>query len=176
MSTQGMPPGPAAPQPLKAPAGTDVNTVWIWLLVGIQILPLITAVLLPWGGMFDYDLDDPAAAMRASLSIYLSPLYWLSIALGWAVYGFGVYFAYLDHRVLGLRGVPSPFHWAFAFLGGIVYVVGRAIVVHRRTGAGYAPLWAAGVCVALSFVVAGVITAVTLDGIADLIQRSVRDR
>lgn len=37
--------------------------------------------------------------------------------------------------------LPSPFPWAFSFISSIVYVIGRSVVVRRRTGKGISPLW-----------------------------------
>jgi hypothetical protein len=74
-------------------------------------------------------------------------------ALGWITYGLGVFFAYRDYKTLLALGVPRPFHWAWAFLS-IVYVIGRSVVVRRRTGHGILPMWIAIAYLALSVVVA----------------------
>ena len=66
----------------------------------------------------------------------------VSLVLGYVVYGLSVFFAYRDMKQLADRGVPKPFHWAFAFIGGVVYTIGRSVIVKRRTGRGHAPLWA----------------------------------
>lgn len=133
-----------APPPLKAPPGTDGNTVWVWLIIFLPLLPLLLLFLVPWDAMFALDpaLDDPRAGLQASLALFLSPWYWAAILLGYVVYGLSVWFAYLDMKELARRGVPKPFHWAFAFIGGAVYTIGRSVVVKRRTGTGHAPLWA----------------------------------
>ena len=64
-------------------------------------------------------------------------------------------------RELKKRGVQQPFHWAFAFLTSIVYVIGRSVVVKRRTGGGLAPLWVYIVELILSFII-GIIFTVLL--------------
>jgi hypothetical protein len=56
------------------------------------------------------------------------------------IYVFAVILGYLDSRELKRRGVPYPFAWGWAFFD-VVYVIGRAVVVRRRTGKGLAPLW-----------------------------------
>jgi hypothetical protein len=133
-----------APPPLKAPAGTDWNTIWIWLIIALPVLPMLLLLFVPWGSMFDFDptANDPRGAMSATFGLFLSPFYWASLVLGYAVYGLSVFFAYRDMKQLADRGVPKPFHWAFAFIGGVVYTIGRSVVVKRRTGRGHAPLWA----------------------------------
>jgi hypothetical protein len=139
-------PGQAYPAgaELKAPAGTDWNTPWIWLIVVLPVIPSLLLLFVPWGSMFDIDLNssNPYSGMASTWSLFLSPFYWGAIVLGYVVYGLSVYFAYRDVKELTARGVPRPFHWAFAFIGGVVYTIGRSVVVHRRTGSGHQPIWA----------------------------------
>ena len=68
---------------------------------------------------------------------------------------------WLDWRQLRRQGVPKPFHWAwgfFTFAGGgtLVYLIGRSVVVRRRTDQGLAPLWA-GIVVYVAIVVASIV-------------------
>lgn len=135
-------PYPVAP-PLKAPEGTDWNTPWIWLVIVLPVVSVIPMLFVPWGSMFAFDptSNDPSAAMSGTFGIFLSPFYWVSLLLGYAAYGLGVFFAYRDVKELTARGVPKPFHWAFAFISGAVYTIGRSVVVKRRTGRGHAPIW-----------------------------------
>ena len=132
---------------LKAPEGTDPNTAWVWLIVALPVLPLLALLSVDWSTM--YDLSDPTG--MNSLAMFASPGYLFATVGGWASYGVCVWFAYLDWRELGRRGVPRPFHWAWAFLSSVVYVIGRAVVARRRTGTGIAPMWAAIGSVVLSF-------------------------
>jgi hypothetical protein len=163
-------PFPAGAQPKAAP-GTDGNTVWIWLIVFPPVLPLVLLLFLPWGSMFAIDptAADPYSGLSGMLGFYLSPLLWISTILSYAIYGFSVYFAYRDVRELTARGVPKPFHWAFAFIGGAVYAIGRSVIVARRTGRGYAPVWVEAGVLLVSFVVVGVIYALMFSSMADLI-------
>lgn len=163
-------PYPAGPE-LKAPAGTDPNTPWVWLIIGIQLLPLLLMLLVPWGSMFAFDLDDPYASSTASLAVFASPFYWLAALSGWVVYGLSAFFASRDHAELVRRGVPRPFHWAFAFIGAAVYTIGRSVVAHRRTGKGHAPLWAEIGVIALGFVVTIVILVIVFSGMAGLFEQ-----
>jgi hypothetical protein len=163
-------PLPVTP-PLKAPAGTDWNTPWIWLIIGLPLLPLLLLLLVPWGSLFDFDpfASTPAEGMGGMVSVFLSPFYWLSIVSSYGVYGLSVWFAYRDMKDLAARGVPKPFHWAFAFIGGLVYTIGRSVVVKRRTGRGHAPLWAEIAVVVVSIVVVVIVEVIIFSAMGDLI-------
>lgn len=169
---QPYPPG-AVP---KAPPGTDGNTPWIWLIVLMPIAPMALLLFVPWGSVFDIDVTarDAYTGMSGMWDLYLSPTLWIATALNYLVYALSVFFAYRDVKVLTARRVPRPFHWAFAFLGGIVYAIGRSIVVGRRTGKGYAPIWVEAGVVLLSFAVSGFIIAVMFGGMAEFLG-SLRD-
>jgi hypothetical protein len=155
----------------KAPPGTDANTPWIWLIVLMPIVPTVLLLFVPWDAAFDIDptAPDPRSGMAGTLALYLSPFLWISTALNYLVYGLSVFFAYRDVRDLSARGVPRPFHWAFAFLGGIVYAIGRSVIVGRRTGSGYAPIWVEVGVVVLSLAVSAVILIAMFSGMADLV-------
>jgi hypothetical protein len=164
-------PFPAGAEP-KAPPGTDWNTTWIWLIVLLPVLPTLLLLFVPWGSMFDVNLTAPDAysGVGGMFDLFLSPFYWGAIVASYAVYGFIVFFAYRDAKELTARGVPRPFHWAFAFLGGVVYAIGRSVVVARRTGKGHAPIWAEVGVFAFSLVVSIVILAMMFSGMADLFE------
>ncbi|HTL42324.1 MAG TPA: DUF2510 domain-containing protein [Pseudolysinimonas sp.] len=158
---------PAAAQPFAAaaaPAGTKTSTVWIWLIVLLPLLGLVSLFTIDWKAYLDSYLvgafsNDPRAVTSASFSLLTQPGYLLTAALGWIVYGVTVAFAALDVRELKKRGVPQPFHWAFAFLSGPVYVIGRSVVVKRRTGGGLAPLWVWVGTLAINLIAGIVLTA-----------------
>jgi hypothetical protein len=124
---------------LKAPAGTKPHTPWIWLIVVLPLLPMLALMTIDWSSLID--LSDPTG--QSAFALYAHPAYWLATLGGWVSYGLCAWFAYLDWRELGRRGVPQPFHFAWVFLSGVVYVIGRSVVVRRRTGEGIAPMWAA---------------------------------
>lgn len=121
---------------LTAPAGTQWSTVWIWIIVGIPLLSSLSILAIDWRGMVTASSDD------AMMSMVYSPSYFIVTFLGFIAYGLGVWFAYLDYRVLQRRSVPKPFHWAWGFLNNyLVYTIGRSVVVKRRTGRGISPMW-----------------------------------
>jgi len=75
------------------------------------------------------------------LAMYRDPGYLATFALGWIVYGGAVLLAYFDRKRLLRDGYDRPFHWAWTFFSGGVYVIGRSIIVRRRCGRGLAPVW-----------------------------------
>jgi hypothetical protein len=123
----------------KAPEGTSPFTPWIWIIAFTPILRFIDLIL---QGPETYKSSlGPDASAQEILAETFTPAYFLDVALGLLFYGLVVVFAYLDWRALKDRGVQRPFHWAFAFIPWqIVYVIGRAVVVARRTGSGYSPM------------------------------------
>jgi len=163
-------PFPATPGP-KAPPGTRWNTSWIWLIVVIPLLPALLLLFVPWGSTFDI---DPYAGMSGTLSLFQSPFYWATFVLNYVVYGASVFFAYRDVAELTARGVPKPFHWAFCFIGGMVYVIGRSVVVNRRTGDGLQPLWAQIAAYAVSFVIGIVVVVMMFAGLNDFLASTLR--
>ena len=141
--------------PLQAPAGAQTNTVWIWLVIVLPLLPMLPLLFIDWRGLIGSQLADPSSTYAMTFGLFLSPWYLATVMLGWITYGLSVFFSYRDYRELEKVGVPRPFHWAFTFLSSIVYVIGRSVVVKRRTGTGgTATLWAAIGSIVLSFVVA----------------------
>jgi hypothetical protein len=141
---------------LKAPAGTKTGTVWIWLIVLLPVLGLFSFFAIDIEGYMRDVMANPTS-VSSMLSIYTSPAFLISTVAGWLLIALTIVFAVLDWRALKARGVPQPFHWGFAFLGiagfGVVYPIGRSIVVKRRTGGGLAPLWVTIAIYVITFVV-----------------------
>jgi hypothetical protein len=133
--------GTDTPIALRAPAGTSPYTIWIWI---IAFLPLLQIAELPflinlYRDLFSVSLSDPTAI--SSIELSSGSGYFELQGIGILLYGVYVVLAALDYRALKARGVPRPFHWAWTFLSSLVYIIGRAVVVRRRTGSGLAPLW-----------------------------------
>jgi hypothetical protein len=114
-------------------AGTAVYNAYIWVVIALQLVAL--------GTLFGYDMTGTMLASANGLSVYGTPGYLLFAGLGWLSYGLAVLFSYLDRRTLLQDGFDRPFHWAWAFLGSAVYIIGRSIIVKRRAGRGLAPIW-----------------------------------
>lgn len=162
----------AAPQ--TAPEGTSWNTLWIWLVVVPPIISTVLALLYPWGSMFDVDFET-VSPIPTLPELFGSPWLWLGSVLGWLVFAATVFFAYRDYTQLGERGVPRPFHWAWAFLYP-VYPIGRAIVVKRRTGHGSVVLWATIAGIVLSVVVTMVMIVEMTVSMMELLVEIMRER
>ncbi len=142
------------------PLDRPVYSPFIWVIV---LLPLVSlASLFLWTP----DLHFLGGAGYVSgqidpLSLY-TPSYFLLLGLSWVVYGLGVFFAYRDWAWLGRQGVERRFHWAFTFLGWIVYVIGRTVMVRRVAAPrGLAPIWAM-IGVMVIGVIVGISWTVTL--------------
>jgi hypothetical protein len=159
-------PAPAAAMPQydsraqpRVPAGTPVDTPWIWLIVALPLLPLIPLFLWDFEGYMLRSMTDP----MSQLALYVDPWYLTMIGLGWVTYGVLVWLAYLDVKALRALGYVRQFHWAWTFLSSVVYVIGRSVVVKRQAGRGFAPMWtviALNVAVVIAALVwAGVIIA-----------------
>lgn len=152
----------------QAPAGTKTGTVWIWLIVLLPLLGLLSIFTIDFTGYFEGVMQNPGS-VSGMLQLYTSPAFLLATVGGWLLIAVTIVFAFLDWRALKRRGVPSPFHWAFAFLGiagfGIVYPIGRSIVVKNRTGGGLAPLWVTIAVVVVSVVVVIVWTLMLMNQI-----------
>ncbi|WP_164990431.1 DUF2510 domain-containing protein [Agromyces albus] len=129
--------------------GTPVDTVWIWLIVVLPILPYIP--LFFWD-FESYLLQSMTTDPMAQARMYLDPMYLATTALGWLTYGVLVWFAYLDMVALRRLGYAKQFHWAWTFLMPLIYVIGRSVVVKRQAGYGTAPIWVAITLYAAGFV------------------------
>jgi len=131
-----------------APAGLKVYTPWVWIILGLLVLSLIS--------LLTFNFADYMAAILLNPNnpfAMFTPAYLFLAAAGFVTYWGAVAFAYFDHRDLTRAGVQRPFHWAFAFISALVYLIGRAVVLKRRVGAGSVTLWAAIAYIVLSIVV-----------------------
>jgi hypothetical protein len=126
-------------QPLRTTEGTTPNTPWGWITAFWPVLSLVS--LIPTIAYLQGLVDTNYTSADSVTAAILSPDYIVTTAIGLVAYGLFVLFAALDYRALAKAGVPQPFHWAWSFLSGIVYVIGRGVVVKRRTGSGLAPMW-----------------------------------
>lgn len=136
--------------PRVAP-GTPATTWAVWLVVVLPLLPTIAYLFLDFDSYFRAVFAFSASGSEATpgaISRFSGSLTGFIVAtllidlLGLIVYGLIVMFAYFDWRELSRRGFARPFHWAWTFLGSLVYVIGRTVVTHRRGGTGVMlPIW-----------------------------------
>lgn len=149
---QAAPAYPGAPQAAPAaaaPARRDIptNTVWIWLVVALPLVSLLTLFLFDWSTFIQESIYASAFPEQAPYAASSS----LLVTAGTSVFGFvlaglTVLFSFLDWRQLRARGIQKPFHWAWslfvlAISSGGVYIIGRAVILRRQTGKGLAPVW-----------------------------------
>ena len=125
------------------PLDRPVYSPFIWVIV---LLPLVTyALLFTWQPDFAA-LNRSARAGSSGVTVMygsiLTPGYFLIIASSWLLYAAIVVLAARDRAWLERQGVVRPFHWAWAFLGGLVYVIGRTVIVRRVAAPrGLTPIW-----------------------------------
>lgn len=135
-------------KPATVPAGTPVFTPYIWILTLLPVISLIVSGLTFNEIASHASNPDPVAMMQ-------SPAYTIASIFGLALYAATIVLAYLDRRTLLARGFERPFHWAFAFIPvqGVVYSIGRSVVVRRRAGRGISPMWVSLALIAVSLIV-----------------------
>ena len=138
-----------------ADTSINPNTPQVWAIAVAPLLVIVELAILFGLGLMTLD-----AIMESGSGT--TPVDFADIILRVVAYALVVILAAFDHRELTRRGVDRPFHWAFAFLG-IVYMIGRTVVVKRRTGRGLAPLFVWIGCWIVSVIVpfaVGIIMAV----------------
>lgn len=142
-------PVPVATTRRVAP-GTPADTLWVWLIVVLPVLSFFALfaylfeVQRIFLDMFSMAREgtwvEPADLIADQMQLFFGPWALISTALGWVTYGLCVWCAALDAKELSRRGFERPFHWAWAFLWPVVYVIGRHVVVRRQGGRGSWPL------------------------------------
>ena len=163
------PPAPPTIEQPPLPDGTRLGTVWVWVMA---VLPLLDAVLLLSMNLPGLITQAAAQQMRDMSSERMNVLIEPTSPGLLALEGVGfllrialVVLAFLDQRALTRLGVVKPFFWAWSLFelvgaGGWVYLIGRTVVLKRRTGRGSAPLWVfIGSFVVTTAVVIAVVTA-----------------
>ncbi|MEZ2391619.1 hypothetical protein AB6813_19130 [bacterium RCC_150] len=153
-----------APRP-QISASTPVYNPFIWL---VTLLPLITVIiLLAWNPVVHVRYVGTRRVPTLDPTSLFSVPYFLLVASGWVIYGISVFFAYLDSQKLQRDGVVRPFHWAWAFLGAGVYVVGRSVIVNKvAPQRGLGPVWAFIAVTALALIVGAIKFGMVLSSIA----------
>lgn len=170
---------PAAPSVGAQPVlrrDIPTNTVWVWLVVFLPLVGVLSLFLFDWSSYIRESFyaglyGEPGAMGTDAIVSTVATL--ASVVLGALV----VLFSFLDWRQLRGRGVEKPFHWAWSFLvlvigSGLVYVIGRGVVLRRRTGSGLAPVWASIVVTVVSIVIAAIWFVIILTQVFTLIEEA----
>lgn len=171
-ATPGYPSAPPVAYDTAAPRrDIKTNTVWVWLMVFLPLLSLLGIIIFDWSSYFRdafyadvYSYDSGPASMTG-INAATGLLTGVTSVVSIVVSALTVLFAFLDWRQLRARGVDRPFHWAFSFFvlaigSGLVYIIGRGVVLRRRTGSGLAPIWASiavNVVVVIGFIIWAVV-------------------
>jgi len=142
------------------PAGTRVDGVWIWLLVLAPWVLASTIFLFDVGTVLDALWVGDTADAIAHVVLHLGVLLGSSLA----TVGLALLLAWRDARMLRVRGVVRPFPWGFAAIAGLVYVIGRHLVLRRVTAASPAPLVASIALYVLWYAGFGVWAALSVAG------------
>ncbi|UKE98278.1 DUF2510 domain-containing protein [Paenarthrobacter nicotinovorans] len=125
--------GPPAFQPTPAQRpllGKDqgVENPFVWL---IACLPFgLGALMLSWSVEVRPYINSSGYASIDPGYVFSTTYFLILIALA-VTYCATVLLAAFDYRWLARRGVVRPFPWAWSFLGGVPYVIGRAVILHK---------------------------------------------
>ncbi|MNI44780.1 hypothetical protein D3C73_991730 [compost metagenome] len=107
--------------------GQSVMNPYIWL---IAVLPFLPGLL-----MLTWHIEIRTYTRNGTLTLDPATIISTGYFLIWGglvfTYCSTVVLALLDTRRLLRTGVVRPFHWAWSFLGGIPYVIGRSVVIHK---------------------------------------------
>ncbi len=136
----------------RLPEGAPIYGTSIWLLATLPLLSAVSVWLIriDASSLGDYIGASQAFQSGGSSSgpffnpySMLGPGYPVAMLLGLALQVALVLLAYRDHKHLCRLGLQRPFHWGWVFLGAIVYVIGRSVVVRKvAEPRGLAPMWA----------------------------------
>ncbi|MFC9561707.1 DUF2510 domain-containing protein [Agromyces sp. NPDC056965] len=128
----------------RVPEGTPVDTIWIWLIVALPVLSVLPLFFWDFQSYLEQSMSmSSSSTVLTALGPYADPWYLAATFGGWIFYGLSVWFAALDSAALARLGYQRRFHWAWAFLSSLVYVIGRSVVVRRQAGRGSLPMAAA---------------------------------
>lgn len=132
----------ASYQPQRPQIGSE-TPVYNPLIWTITLLPLLTMVfLLLWNPEFRVIYVGSRGTATVDPSSVFTPAYFLLVFSGFLTYAASVLLAYFDSERLKRDGVVRPFHWAWSFLSGMVYVIGRSVIVGKvAPGRGLVPIW-----------------------------------
>ena len=118
--------GPANRRPML-PKDASVVNPYIWI---IACLPFLPGVL-----MLTWHLEVRTYTRNGTLTLDPATIFSTGYFLIWGglvfTYCSTVVLARFDTRRLVQSDVVRPFHWAWSFLGGIPYVIGRIVVTHK---------------------------------------------
>lgn len=117
-------------------ADAPVDSAWTWVAVFAPFLSVPLLFTFDFAGYMASLMEGRIDGMM-SLFIWELVIMFASLILTATV----IVAAAFDYRNLVARGVERPFHWAFAFIGGLVYLIGRHVVLRKVCRTPGWPLW-----------------------------------
>ena len=147
---------------LPISAQTPVYNAFLWVIVSMPLVHALSGLL--WNPVLRYQYLGKARILDP-VSVF-TPGHFIFMGSSTVFYAATVVLAHLDWNKLGRDGVVRPFHWAWAFLGPSVYIIGKSVIVRKTApGRGLIPVWVLiGVWV-IGFVL-GIGKAVMLSGLS----------
>lgn len=136
--------------PLKAPENTPIYNPFTWVLVALAVGVVLISLR-----ALDPALIDQAMNPDPNAPVY-DPMTLVNFAINMGLTAAFVTFSYLDYRRLVAQGVPKPFHWAWSFFALLVYplyLIGRGVVMNKRTGRGISTMWIAIASIVAQFAI-----------------------
>jgi hypothetical protein len=122
-----------------ASAGTPAYNVHIWTIIALLVVSTLSVFLVNVEAQLLAGVQEGATGVPAPIDAGTV----INQILSFVIWGLSALFAFFDWREIKRSGVQQPFHWAWSFLSILVYLIGRGIIMQRRTGAGIATMWIA---------------------------------
>ncbi|MCU1515693.1 MAG: hypothetical protein JWQ75_414 [Pseudarthrobacter sp.] len=166
-------PSANAGYPPQRPLISTDAPVYNPLIWTITLLPLLAMViLLFWNPEFRIIYIGSQETPTVDPTSIFTPVYFLLAFSGFLTYGGTVLLAYFDSERLKRIGVVRPFHWAWSFLSGAVYVVGRSVIVAKvAPGRGLVPIWVLIGVFILGFMVTSIKMSALMSSMMEFIPR-----
>ncbi len=130
----------AAAGPLERPAlpeGARIDTAWVWVVAVVTWVASVPAFFFDFSGYMHGIMTGQVSSALGSVIGYSV----VTTVVGWGAYALSVVAAFRDYRHLQAIGVVRPFHWAFTFIGAIVYLIGRHVILRKVSRTAGWPLW-----------------------------------
>jgi hypothetical protein len=145
---------------VRPPIAPDARTTtaWVWLIVTVPWVLSSTIFLFDVGTVLDALWVGDHAGALAHVALHGGIIVGSSLLM----IGLALVFAHRDARHLRSIGLVRPFPWGFAAVAGLVYLIGRTVVLRSVTRPPLAPLVASGVLYVAYYAVFGIWASVTL--------------
>ncbi|MEI2278581.1 DUF2510 domain-containing protein [Paenarthrobacter ilicis] len=120
-------PPQVTPRPMLAEEQA-VGNAFIWLL---SCLPFGVGILMLTWNPEVHTYIASTGYLSIDRTYIFTASYFATVIGLLLTYGATVVLAVFDYRWLSRKGVVRPFSWAWSFAGGVPYVIGRAVIIHK---------------------------------------------